>query len=88
MTAYWLGYIFPAETLLYAGARILHNVGTDGSRTYDIRHRFRYRANDNGDGSGPLGWNWFWRADTEKYEELRDKDGNVLKRYLTRDFAF
>lgn len=86
VAAYWLGYIFAPETLLYWGADIIHNVGTDGSRTYDIRHSFSYKANDNGE--GPLGWNWHWRQDTQQYEEIRDVDGNVLKRYPLKDFEF
>jgi hypothetical protein len=86
VTAYWLGLTFPAETLLYLGADIIHNVGTDGSRTYDIRHQFLYKANDNGE--GPLGWNWFWRELTQQYEQLRTPDGNTLDRYPPKDFAF
>ncbi len=86
VTAYWMGITFPAETLLYLGADIIHNVGTDGSRTYDIRHQFLYKSNDNGE--GPLGWNWHWRKKTEQYEQMRLPDGNIVNRYPPKDFAF
>ncbi len=86
VSTYLLGLTFAAETLLYMGANITPSRNSQGVTTFQVRHKFRYAAH--ADDAGVHGWNYFWRASTNRYEQVFKAGGIRVKPFTPVAFNF
>lgn len=81
LTSRKLGFVFPAETLLYNPPDLHRVTTTEGEKMWSLAYFFQYRKE---------GWNRFWRQDApagDKWQRIVKSDGTAADPYEQGDFT-
>lgn len=81
-STFLLGYVFPAQTMLYQPAYITVTASVGRLTTYEVTVRYRIHPSW-ADVQQYVGWNTWWRVETASYEPIYQLDGNRYIQYPT-----